>query len=126
MVAQKTGQNGSGIRGFRADHVFCDAQRARLIVGNPVLLAPEEDVSAGFALHAAEKPSALRKEREKAVVFRDVPHQRRTGALPAERHDALQIVQRHAAKLLSLDADDHILSVQREIRVRRRDIQGVQ
>ena len=116
----------AGVVQLAEDHIARDAAALRRVVSHAVLHSAQEHVSVFFADGPGEKAAAGRAERQPDAALCAPAHERRGGSGIAEADDPGERVQREAANLVPVAADDDIFPVETQVGVLRGDKQRVE
>ena len=116
----------AGVVQLAEDHAARDAAALRRVVGHAVLHPAQEHIPVFLAAGAGEEAAAGRAERQTDAALCAPAHERRGGPGIAEADDPIERVQREAADLVPVTADDNIFPVEAQVGVLRGDKQGVE
>ena len=116
----------AGVVQLAKDHVARDAAALCRIVGHAVLHPAQEHIPVFLADGAGEELAAGCAERQTDAALCAPAHERWGGPGIAEADDPIERVQREAADLMPVAADDDIFPVKTQVGVLRGDKQGVE
>ena len=104
---------------------FCDRQGTFAVIGGAILFGSQQDIALHRTGNAGEKAAVAAQKAQADVSLGAGTHEGGTDAAIAEGDNGLQIVQRHAPEHIVVIAHDNGFPVERQIRLRRSNVERV-